>query len=154
MNPTVTSTQPPQTSELPTPYAKIGEPPTLLVVDDDPAFRALEVEVLSGEGYNVLQAEGAAEALRLATATAAIHLLVTDFSMPETNGLELARRFRAVHPEAPVLMVSGTLSHIDPTAHALDRFALIGKPFTFDELLHKVEALLAGISPLPLRTPQ
>src|ERR1700694_3273984 len=99
-----------------------------------------------------MKAEGAAEARRLAAATAAIHLLVTDFSMPETDGLELARRFRAVHPKTPVLMVLGSLPAIHPKANDLARFAVIGKPFTFDQLLQKVHSLLTEVSPLPLRT--
>ena len=57
----------------------------------------------------MLAAENAAEALRLAREAAAIHLLITDLAMPEVDGLELTRRFRAVHPETPVLMVSGSL---------------------------------------------
>jgi DNA-binding response OmpR family regulator len=152
MKKSAAASHPQHASEFATPPARIGETATLLVVDDDPAVRSLEVELLSAHGYNVLQAEGAAEALRLATATAAIHLLVTDFSMPETNGLELARRFRAVHPKTPVLMVSGSLPEIHPKANDLERFAVLGKPFKFDELLHKVHALLAEMTPLPLRT--
>ena len=120
---------PQQTSEFAAPLSSISDPLTLLVVDDDPAVRGLEADILSRQGYKVLQAGGAAEALRLALATEASHLLVTDFSMPETNGLELARRFRAVHPQAPVLMVSGSLAAIHPLAKDLNRFAVIGKPF-------------------------
>jgi DNA-binding response OmpR family regulator len=141
-----------QTPEFVIPVATIDEPPTLLVVDDDATFRGLEVELLASQGYKVLQAEGAAEALRLASSTTAIHLLVTDFCMPDTNGLELALRFRDVHPKAPVLMVSGSLREIPLTAKDLDRFAILGKPFTFDELLGKVHALLTEVAPLPVRT--
>ena len=141
-----------QTFDAAAPVARISDPPTLLVVDDDPAFRSFEAEILSRQGYQVLQAESAAEALRLAFATSAIHLLVTDFSMPETNGLELARRFRAVHPQTPVLMVSGSLAAIHPQAKDLGQFAVIGKPFALEELLGKVQALLAQVAPLPLQT--
>src|SRR2546430_17732832 len=71
---------------------------TVLVVDDDADLRSLEARVLSKVGYTVLQAKGPVEALRLAAATPAIDLLLTDFEMPDTNRLELARRFHAVHP--------------------------------------------------------
>ena len=99
----------PAPSEFPPP-ARISEPPkTLLVVDDDPMLRDVETQILRLQGYTVLAAEGAAEALRLAREAAAIHLLITDFAMPEVDGLELTRRFRAVHPKTPVLMVSGSL---------------------------------------------
>ena len=85
-----------------------GEGKTLLIVDDEAGIRELMAQVLCHEGYNVLQANGATEALRLATA-ANIHLLLTDFSMPGMDGLELTRQFRAVYPKAPVLIVSGSL---------------------------------------------
>ncbi|MGO8677975.1 MAG: response regulator [Limisphaerales bacterium] len=101
----------------------------------------------------VLQAEGAAEALRLAREAAAIHLLITDFSMPEVNGLELTRRFRAVHPKTPVLMVSGSLRFLRDGIQDLDRLEFLAKPFQLDEPLHKVRPLLDATAPLPIRKP-
>src|SRR5438067_9529442 len=114
----------------------------LLVVDDDAEIRRLEVRTLSKLGYKVLQAPGPLEALRLAAVTPAIDLLLTDFEMPEVNGLELARRFRAVHPKAPVLMVSGSLQEIESRADDLDRLAFLAKPFSWDQLVEKVYTLL------------
>jgi DNA-binding response OmpR family regulator len=135
--------------------ARISEPTrTLLVVDDDPMVRNLETLLLREHGYTVLEAESAAEALRVAASTVAIHLLVTDFSMPEVDGLELTRRFRAVHPKTPVLMVSGSLPLIQHRADDLDRFEFLGKPFEFKELLHKVRTLLDAVAPLPIRKPR
>ena len=140
-------------SEFPSP-ARISEPPkTLLVVDDDHEVRDLETEILCQEGYNVLQAESAAQALRLAASTAAIHLLVTDYSMPEVDGLELTRRFRAVHPTIPVLMVSGSLPLLRGETEDLDRFEFLAKPFHLSELLGKVRTLLDTVVPLPRRKP-
>ncbi len=134
------------------PPARISEPTkTVLVVDDDPMVRDLETQILRLQGYTVLPAEGAAEALRLAREAAAIHLLITDFSMPEVDGLELTRRFRAVHPKTPVLMVTGSLPLIQHRADDLDRFDFLAKPFQFDELLHKVRTLLDAAAPLPIR---
>ena len=116
--------------------------------------RNLETEILRLEGYTVLEADGAAAALRLAGETASIHLLITDLMMPEVDGLELTRRFLAVHPHTPVLMVSGSL----PLLHArnqeeLDRFEFLAKPFQFTELLQKVRTLLDVAVPLPIRKP-
>src|ERR1051325_3879466 len=117
---------------------------TLLVVDDDDEVRKLEVWILSQLGHKVLEAQGPVEAMRLAAATPTIHLLLTDFSMPGANGLELAEQFRTLHPQAPVLMVSGSLGVIDGQADRLDRFAVLAKPFTSDDLVHKVRTLLSG----------
>ena len=130
----------------------VSEAKTLLVVDDEPAIRELVAQVLAQEGYNILQASGAAEALRLATA-ATIHLLLTDFSMPGADGLELIRRFRSVYPKAPVLILSGALPRLDGRADEIDRLAMLEKPFAVDELVSKVRGLLSEISPLPLRKP-
>jgi len=126
-----------------------GEGKTLLVVDDEYAIRDLMAQILCQEGYTVIQAEDAGEALRLAN-TAIIHLLLTDFSMPGTDGLELTRRFRAVYPKAPVLMVSGSLDDLHKKAEDLERFSILQKPFETSELVTKVRVLLAEISPLPV----
>ena len=141
-------------SAFPVP-ARISEPPkTLLVVDDDPMVRDVETQILRLQGYTVLEAESAAEALRVAAATATIHLLITDLVMPEVDGLELTRRFRAVHPKTPVLMVSGSLPLLAATEPTdLDRFEFLAKPFQFGELLHKVRTLLDAAAPLPIRKP-
>ena len=134
------------------PPAGISEPArTLLVVDDDAMLRRMETLMLRLQGYTVLEAESAAEALRVAASNVTIHLLITDFSMPEVNGLELTRRFRAVHPKTPVLMVSGSAPLIQHKADNLDRFEILEKPFEFKELLHKVRKLLDISSPLPIR---
>jgi two-component system cell cycle sensor histidine kinase/response regulator CckA len=125
----------------------------LLVVDDEPVLRNVETQILRLHGYTVLEAESAAEALRVAAVTKTIHLLVTDFWMPEVDGLELTRQFRAVHPKTPVLMVSGSLPMIEHKADDLEHFAILAKPFQFNELLHKVRTLLDATAPLPIRKP-
>ena len=122
--------------------ARIREKVKLLVVDDDPSFRDLEAQILSHEGYDVLQADGVEEALRLADETPVIDLLLTDFWMPEANGLELMRRFRIVHPQTPVLMVSGELPALHEAGEEAESFALLAKPFTLSQLVQTVRWLL------------
>jgi DNA-binding response OmpR family regulator len=129
---------------------RIGEPPTVLVVDRDPMVRSFEVRLLSSQGYNVLQADSGAEALRLAD-KATIHLLLTDFFMPDVDGLELTRRFRTVHPETPVLMVSRPLPSTDNRIENLAHFGFLPKPFAFDELLRTVRTLIQAKATLPIR---
>jgi DNA-binding response OmpR family regulator len=129
---------------------RIGEPHTVLVVDDDPIIRSVEVQILASQGYNVLQAQSGAEALRLAD-SATIHLLLTDFVMPDVDGLELTQKFRTVHPETPVLMVSGSLPATDNRIENLARFEFLPKPFAFEELLQKVRTLIQAGEPFPIR---
>jgi two-component system cell cycle sensor histidine kinase/response regulator CckA len=129
---------------------RIGEPKTVLVVDDDVMVRSFEAQLLSSQGYNVLQAGSAAEALRLADA-APIHLLLTEFLMPDVDRLELTHRFRTVQPEPPVLMVSGSLPPTDNRIENLANFGFLPKPFAFEELLQKVRPLIQAEAPLPMR---
>jgi DNA-binding response OmpR family regulator len=143
------SSQSRPTSAFPS-SAIIPEPTrTLLVVDDDQVARELEAEILRLQGYTVLQAQGATEALRLAGEAPPIHLLITDFSMPELDGLELTRRFRAAYPKTPVLMVSGSLPLLRDGTEDLDRFEFLAKPYAFNELLSKVRTLLDAAAPFP-----
>jgi CheY-like chemotaxis protein len=142
-------------SQQPFPFpfsATLSDPSTtLLVVDEDPVVRDMEAQILRLEGYTVLEAEGAAKALQLASEAAAIHLLITDFLLPDVDGLELTRRFRLEHPKTPVLMTSGSFPAVQNRAEDLGRFEFLAKPFQFDELLHKVRLLLDATAPLPIR---
>ena len=130
------------------PPARIPESArTLLVVEDDPIVPQIETEILRLQGYTVLEAGSAAEA-----STATIHLLITGLAMPEADGLELTRRFRAAHPKTPVLMVSGSLPLLRVQSERdLDHFEFLAKPFQFDELLHKVRKLLGAATAAPAR---
>ncbi len=103
----------------------------------------VEVQILEGSGYRVLPAGGVAEALRVAAAIAPIHLLLTDFSLPDGDGLDLAHRFRALHPRSAIILVSGSVSDLAGRTEGLKRFAMMEKPFKFDELKLVIRALLA-----------
>ncbi len=124
-----------------------GGPETVLVAEDEPSVRALLVEVLRGHGYAVIEAETPERALQLAeTEKGPLHLLVTDYVMPNMNGRELAQRLLAAHPRLAVLYISGytddagTLTD-DPSSG----LHFLSKPFTPDALARKVrEVLEAG----------
>jgi PAS domain S-box-containing protein len=81
---------------------------TVLVVEDDPAVRALTCQVLRAAGYAVLEAGGGEAAAGLAAAHPdPIHLLVTDVVMPGVGGRDLAGQLAARAPALRVLYVSG-----------------------------------------------
>jgi len=126
---------------------------TLLLVDDEPMVRDVEAQILRQQGYKVLEAASAAEALRLARESAPIHLLITDLSMPGVDGLELTRQFRAMHPETPMLMVSGSLPLLRDRTQGLDQFEFLEKPFAFNELVDKVRTILDAADSAPRRKP-
>ncbi len=79
---------------------------TLLVVDDDALIRRSLGAVLRLEGYDVVEASGGGDALA-ALESAKPDLVITDFNMPEIDGLQLLREIRARKPDLPVILVTG-----------------------------------------------
>ncbi len=84
---------------------------TILVVDDDHAFRGLVVEIIGSEGYRVLETDNAEAALEILS-DRRIDLVLTDQRMPGMTGVELARRVRSsAHPPEVVVMTAyGTIA--------------------------------------------
>lgn len=81
---------------------------TLLVVDDDLQQTELLRQLISRHGYRVLAVRSAQEALDLIRcSTESIDLVVTDITMPDMTGLELARRLLVERPELPIILLSG-----------------------------------------------
>jgi CheY-like chemotaxis protein len=115
----------------------------VLVVEDEPAVRELSVEVLTELGYRVLEADGAAAALRLIDAHPDIALLFTDVVMPEMNGRKLADEALRRRPNLKLLFTTGYTRNAVVHNGVLDAgVELIGKPFTIEELATKVRAVL------------
>ncbi|WP_053151590.1 response regulator [Pseudomonas sp. Pf153] len=112
---------------------------TVLVVEDDDIVRMLIVDVLEELEYRVLEADGCEQALEyLRNLDQSIDLMMTDVGLPVMDGRELARQARSVRPGLPVLFASGYAESIDVP----DSMAVIGKPFSIDQLRDKVKSLL------------
>lgn len=120
-----------------------GDGRTVLVVEDEPAMRAVTARILARSGYAVLQAANGDEAL----AVAAHHdcdLLLTDVVMPAMSGPELASRMRQRRPGLKVLFMSGYSHGVLAPRGVLDReIELIEKPFDPAQLLERVESVLS-----------
>jgi CheY-like chemotaxis protein len=130
--------------ELSTPAARIGT--TILVVDDERLPRRLATRLLSEEGYRVLEAEAATEALDvLNQSPGRVDLLVLDVVMPECDGVELGRKVREKWPNQRILYTSAYPD--EAVRHGLGEVdaPFLPKPYTRDEALAKVrEALDRG----------
>jgi CheY-like chemotaxis protein len=115
----------------------------VLVVEDEPAVRQLSVDALGELGYHVLEADGAAAALRLLEAHPEITLLFTDVVMPDLNGRKLADEALQRRPDLKVLFTTGYTRNAVVHNGVLDPgVELIGKPFTIEELAAKVREVL------------
>ena len=116
---------------------------TLLVVEDEPAIRAMVRDTLSHQGFTVLEARHGLEALISgAQYLGPIHLLITDVVMPQMSGSELAHRLVAERPHLKVLYMSGYTDDAIVQHGASDGTAFLQKPFTPDLLVEKVRAVL------------
>jgi signal transduction histidine kinase/CheY-like chemotaxis protein len=116
----------------------------ILLVDDDELARVATAEILGDLGYCVITAASGAEALsRLDGDGVMIDLLVTDYLMPGMTGAELARETRRLHPELPVLLITGYTNLTEPPGMDLPRLA---KPFRQVDLARRIAALLGVTS--------
>ena len=115
----------------------------VLVVEDEPAVRQFSVDALTELGYRVLEADGAAAALRLLDQHTEIALMFTDIVMPDLNGAKLADEALRRRPDLKVLYTTGYTRNAVVHNGILDQgVELIGKPFTVQELATKVREML------------
>lgn len=117
---------------------------TILLAEDEAGVRKLARISLEKYGYRVLEADGAAMAIRLeASHDGPIDLLVTDVVMPDMGGRELAEAIRKVRPEIAVLFVSGyTDDAVIRHGVEVSEDAFLQKPYTPITLACKVRAVL------------
>ena len=114
----------------------------VLVVEDEEVVRGLVRQVLEGQGYVVLVAQDGQEAIELAGQNT-IDVLLTDLSMPNVGGREVAERLRETQPGLKVVYMSGYVE--DGLTGALPpATSFLGKPFTFSELTETVRHVLTS----------
>jgi CheY-like chemotaxis protein len=119
---------------------------TILLVEDQEQVRAVAASILQRNGYRVIVAQNAGDALLLAEKhQGGIHLLLTDVVMPQISGVELAHRIALLRPELKVLFMSGYTDDSIVRHGVLDsKMAFLQKPFTPESLTRKLREVLAG----------
>ena len=116
--------------------------PVVLVVDDDPQIRGLVRASLEHEGYSVVEAGGADEALAVMEETPP-QLVLLDVVMPGVDGWQMLQRLQERHGSVPVVMFSGQ-AEAGAEAQATERGAsgFVGKPFDPKQLIDRAKELL------------
>jgi signal transduction histidine kinase/CheY-like chemotaxis protein len=123
-----------------------GQRETVLVCEDEEIVRKIICRTIAAQGYEVLEASCASEALALFHAhQPSVSLLLTDVIMPGMNGKELADKVREQAPSLPVLFASGyTADVLDLQAGDIAAEDLLTKPFTPRDLLLRIREKLDG----------
>jgi len=108
---------------------------TILVVDDEPNYRLILSELIGDEGYRVLTAEGADQAMNIIRESD-LDLVITDMRMPGRDGMDLLRDTKKLNPDLPVIMVTA-FGDVDKAVAAMQAgaYSYLTKPFNNDELL-------------------
>ena len=146
---------PPGPDAMPEPHVALANPaggttglPRILLVDDDPVVRELLAEELSALGYGVAQAGHAAAALRLLVP--APDVLVTDFSMPGMDGLELIGEVHRRLPGLPAILVTGYAGdEMSPVRLGASQgeYVLLHKPLDLARMASHLAILLRAARP-------
>lgn len=115
----------------------------ILIVDDDLGLAATLRDVLSEEGYSAVVAANAAEAEHLLAENGSAALALLDLVMPGCDGLALMERLHTIHPELPVLIMTG-FGTIETAVEAIKRGAedYLTKPFDREAVRKKVGRLM------------
>jgi len=119
-----------------------GQGRKILVVDDEPALKALASEILSNNGYIVYEAEGASEALKILDHNE-IDLVLSDVIMPITDGYELALIIKEKFPNVKIVLSSGFTKQ-ETSKPELQELTdnLLHKPYSSDDLIKSVSEQL------------
>jgi DNA-binding NtrC family response regulator len=116
---------------------------TLMVVEDETAVRNLVASALRHDGYHLLLATSAEEALLLDDGhPGPIDLLLTDAIMPGKSGIELAAAMAARRPGLPVIIMSGYTEETLTGGPLEKPISLLQKPFTPRELRRRIRDVL------------
>jgi signal transduction histidine kinase len=123
-----------------------GGTETLLLTDDEDLVRDLVRSILTARGYQVLVARDGKESLEIGSRhEGTIHLLLTDMSMPNMNGRELAQRLAEMRPGMKTLYMSGYMEDSgNGNKESLPEALFIQKPFRPEALARKVREVLDG----------
>ena len=130
---------------MPAATASAPATPTILIVEDFSDTRELLSVLLRRQGYSVIEAEDGLEGLLKATGMYP-DLIIMDLSLPEMDGVEVARRIheQSKLSQIPIIVLSAYLTQeVLVDARAAGCVASFAKPFDTYELLAKISNTLA-----------
>ena len=133
--------------------AQTTESLSVLVVDDEPAFREVLQQALKREGFKVHVAADGEEAIFVFDAVQP-DIVLLDVMLPRMSGIDVCRHIRTTH-DTPVIMVSARNEEIDAVV-ALEVGAddYVSKPYRLRELIARMRTVLRRTAPARTGTPE
>jgi len=115
---------------------------TILIVDDEEALSNMLNDMLSDEGYQVLEANSAERALGILKSTN-VDLMISDIIMPGMGGFELVEKVNELYPEVKIQLVTGYSDQVqeDVVLHK----KILYKPYQNFDMLERVKSMLDSI---------
>jgi CheY-like chemotaxis protein len=123
-----------------------GSGQKILLVDDEPALTFALQKLLVRLNYQVATSNSPREAIGwFQKDSARFDVVITDLSMPEINGLEVARQLRTLRPDLPIILASGFSAEISrENLHAAGISELLDKPISKAALAESLQRVLSG----------
>ncbi len=115
--------------------------PTLLIVDDDTLLTSLFRQAMTKKGFQIVEAHSGKQALAM-VAQQTIDLIVLDMSLPDMEGIAVARALARTDPTLPIIIATGH----DPETDDLPANVaeVVRKPFSFRTLAESIKTLLSS----------
>lgn len=114
----------------------------VLIVEDEPLVRMMVIELFEDEGFEVLEAADADQALMIFRQRNDVALLFTDVEMPGSlDGYALARWAHDNRPAVKTMIVSGRA--LPRAGDVPEGAAFVGKPYDYGDVMRRVETMMA-----------
>ena len=125
-----------------TPKDTEGNGISILVVDDEPAYRKVMKRLLINEGHRVTLAEDGIDGLRILK-NKEFDMVLTDINMPNMNGWDFLRNIEKLYPEIPAAVITGLSDQEKiPSADTSLAKRILKKPISIDEIRKLIEEIL------------
>ncbi|HEV2866886.1 MAG TPA: response regulator, partial [Allosphingosinicella sp.] len=117
---------------------------TILLVEDEAMVRTVAERALTRHGYTVLVAENGEAALEILEREGKVDLLISDVVMPTMDGPTTVRAARKLHPELPILFISGYAEEQLRKSIDIPNVSFLAKPFSVQQLAETVRDVLVA----------
>ena len=115
---------------------------SILVVDDEPAYRKVMKRLLINEGHRVMLAEDGIDGLRILKSNE-FDMVLTDIDMPNMNGWDFLRNIEKLYPEIPTAVITGLSGQEKIFSEESSRAKRIyRKPISVNEIRKLIEDIL------------